>query len=430
MDPVAELVETGAPWVRETRTAAFAQFKQRGFPSVRDEDWRETSVAQLTRTAFVRAELGDEPERERLATLGVPDLAGPEIVFVNGRFSASLTRLREAGLQVRRLRDVLASEPGRLQASLTRLATGERNPFVSLNTAFLEDGVVVDVPKQARLQAPIHIVWVSTAAPDAATVSYPRTLILCGAQSEATVVETYLGEAGAQYWTNAVTEVRLEDGAHLEHAKVQREGNEAFHIGSLALAQGRGSRLVSHNFALGAALARTDLDQRFDGEGAECALYGLFLARESQLLDTHSRIDHAKPHCTSRELYKGIVDGRARGVFNGRIVVRKDAQKTDAHQSNPNLLLSREALVHSTPQLEILADDVRCKHGSTIGQLDPTALFYLRSRGLDAGQARGLLTWAFASEVVKQVSVPALRTSLEDQLRPLLPGAPDRTEAA
>jgi Fe-S cluster assembly protein SufD len=219
-----------------------------------------------------------------------------------------------------------------------------------------------------------------------------------------------------------VTEALVEDGAQLTHVKLQREGLAAFHVPTLAAQQGRDSVFTSHHFALGSLLARTDIDQRFDGEGGECQLLGLFIGRGEQLLDTHSRIDHAKPRCVSRELYKGVVDGRSRGVFNGLVTVRKDAQKTDAQQSNKNLLLSREALVHSTPQLEILADDVKCKHGSTTGQLDPVALFYLRSRGIGEAEARGLLTWAFASELVGRVPVAALRAALETELSSLLPG--------
>lgn len=429
MSSVAAETDTGAPWVREARTAAFARFKERGFPTVRDEDWRETSVAELARTAFVRPEPGPEPERGRLAALGVPDLGGPEIVFLNGRFAPTLTRLRGADAVVQRLRDVLASDPARLESSLTRLATGERNTFACLNTAFLEDGVVVEVPAGRRIAEPIQLVWISTGT-GAPTVSYPRALVLGGRDSEASVVETYVGDDGFRSLTNAVTELRLDEGAGLHHVRLQREGDAAYHVGSVAVVQGRGSRFASHNFALGSALARVDIDQRFDGEGAEAALNGLFVGRAGQLLDTHSRIDHASPRCSSRELYKGILGGRSRGVFHGRITVRKDAQKTDAQQSNPNLLLSREALVHSTPQLEILADDVKCKHGSTIGQLDPTALFYLRSRGIGEDEAKGLLTWAFASDVVKRVPVPALRESLETALGALLPGGPGRTEVA
>ncbi len=424
-----ELARADAPWLRELRTAAFTRFSERGFPTTRDEQWRETNVAKLARTLFVRPDATAEITPEALRRLGVVDLGGPEVVFVNGRFAAELSRTGgTAGVTVRRLRDVLESEPGTLEAQLARLASDQRNPFVALNTAFFEDGVVIEIASGTQAPQPVQIAWLSTSPGSKPTVCYPRSLILARRGSQATLVESYVGPSAAVYLTNAVSEALLEDGARLTHIKLQCEGLAAFHVATLAAQQGRDSVFTSHHFALGSALARTDIDQRFDGEGGECQLLGLFVGRGEQLLDTHSRIDHAKPRCLSRELYKGIVDGRSRGVFNGLVTVRKDAQKTDAQQSNKNLLLSREALVHSTPQLEILADDVKCKHGSTTGQLDPVALFYLRSRGIGEAQAKGLLTWAFASELVGRVPVAALRAALETQLSSLLPGGP-RTQA-
>jgi Fe-S cluster assembly protein SufD len=222
---------------------------------------------------------------------------------------------------------------------------------------------------------------------------------------------------------NAVTEISVGDGASVEHSKIQRESSDAFHVQTIAAGLDRGSQFTSHNVALGAALARTDIGVVFGGEGGDCTLNGLFLGDGDQTLDTHTIIDHAKPHCTSRELYKGILDGRSRGVFHGTILVRKDAQKTDAFQTNKNLLLSKDARVHSTPALEILADDVKCRHGSTIGQLDAAALFYLRSRGIGEEDARALLTWAFASDVAARLTVPEVRAEVERALGLRLPGA-------
>jgi Fe-S cluster assembly protein SufD len=237
------------------------------------------------------------------------------------------------------------------------------------------------------------------------------------------LIETYLGagSAGSSYWTNAVTEILVRDGALVEHTKMQQESLSGFHLQTISVMQERASRFTSHDIAFGAALARTDLAVRFDGEGGECTLNGLFVGAGTQLLDTHTLIDHAKPHCSSRELYKGILDDKSRGVFHGTILVRPDAQKTDAIQTNKNLLLSREALVDSTPALEIFADDVKCKHGSTIGQLDPTALFYLRSRGIGESDARALLTWAFAEDVARRISVPEVRAAVETALAGRLP---------
>jgi Fe-S cluster assembly protein SufD len=246
--------------------------------------------------------------------------------------------------------------------------------------------------------------------------------VLAGRGSQCHIVESYGGPSGAAYFTNAVSEVALEDGAVVDHYKLQHESEAAFHVGLIAVSQGRSSRFTSHSFSFGGALARTDIRQLFAAEGGECVLNGLFLAGGEQLTDTHTFVDHAHPHCTSRELYKGIVDGKARGVFVGRVLVRKDAQKTDAHQTNKNLLLSREALVDSVPQLEILANDVKCKHGSTTGQLDPAALFYLRSRGIPEEAARSLLVNAFAGEIVGRVAVPLVRAGVEQTLRQRLPG--------
>ena len=258
--------------------------------------------------------------------------------------------------------------------------------------------------------------------PGRPAVSYPRVLILAGERSQAAIVQTFTGEG--RFFTNAVTEIALGEGAILEHTLVQSESDTACHVHTLAARQARASRFTSHNVALGAALARTNLHVALEGEGAECALDGLFVGKGAQHLDTHTTIDHASPRCASRELYKGILDGAARGVFHGKILVRKNAQKTDAIQTNKNLLLSRRALVNSTPALEILADDVKCKHGSTTGQLDAAALFYLRSRGIGEDAARALLTWAFAADVAERIRVPSVRAEVERELGLLLAGAP------
>ncbi len=259
--------------------------------------------------------------------------------------------------------------------------------------------------------------------------AFPRTLILAGRDSQATVVESYGGLPGSVYLTSVVSEVLLEDGARLDHYRLQRESEQAFHIASLGVRQGRDSFFANHAVELGGAIARCDIRAHLDAEGGECLLNGLFVAEAEQLLDTHTTVDHAKPHCTSRELYKGVLDGHSQGVFSGRGVVREGAQKSDAQQTNKNLLLSPKALVNSTPQLEILADDVKCNHGSTTGQIDPVALFYLRSRGIGEQASRSLLTYAFASDVISRFRVPAIRDELESFLRERLPSAVEIEEA-
>ena len=418
-------------WLARRREEAMGRFEKRGFPTTRDEEWRFTSVAPIARTAFRRAVPGPGV-RGRAADVAALSLDhvfdGRQIVFVDGRHAPGLSSIEaEDGLEIRSLADVLARQPDRLEPHLGRLAGGRSSSFADLNAAFVEDGAFVSIPPGLVTDRPIHLVFLSSGAgiPDP-VVSHPRTLVLAGRASQATIVESYAGVPGAAYFTNAVTEIAVEDGAVVDHYKLQRESEAAFHVATTAVVQARSSRFSSHSFALGAGLARNDVRQLFAGEGGECVLNGLFAVAGDQHTDSHTFIDHAHPHCTSRELYRGILDGRARGVFVGRILVREGAQKTDAHRTNKNLLLSQEALVDSVPQLEILASDVKCKHGSTTGQLDPSALFYLRSRGIPEAAARGMLVSAFAGDVTGRVRVPALRAGLERHLRERLPGLQDR----
>jgi Fe-S cluster assembly protein SufD len=312
------------------------------------------------------------------------------------------------------LKDVLAQDPQSAEPHLAKIAR-DGNAFAAVNAAFLEDGAFVRIPARTAVAHPIHLVFLSEPAPGP-TVSHPRNLVIAEAGSQAHIVETYVGTAGELYFTNAVTEVVLGEGAVLDFSKLERDSDAAFHVATTEVSQGRDSSFTSHSIVLGGALARNDLNVRLDAEGAECTLNGLFIGSGTQHLDNHTLIDHAKPHGTSRELYKGIMDGQSRGVFNGKIIVRPDAQKTDAMQTNKNLLLSQEALVNSKPALEIFADDVKCKHGSTIGQLDDAAMFYLRSRGIGEQEARDLLVYAFASDVASRIRVAPLRAFVEAQL--------------
>jgi Fe-S cluster assembly protein SufD len=418
-------------WLRRQREEAIARFQERGFPTVAQEDWRFTNVAPIARTTFQRSAPG-QASGVRAADVTALDFDhafdGHQIVFIDGRLAPGLSsNVAEGRLHVGSLADVLAREPERLESLLGRVVKAGAPSFADLNAAFLEDGAFVFIPPGLAVEKPIHLVFLSSrGAGPSPTLSQPRTLVVAGRGSQARIVESYGGVPGAAYFANAVTEIVLEDGAVIDHYKVQRESVAAFHTALTAVVQGRASRFKSHSFALGARIARNDLQQLFAAEGGECELNGLFAVAGEQHTDTHTVIDHAYPHCTSRELYKGILDGKSRGVFVGRILVREGASKTDAHQTNKNLLLSREALVDSVPQLEILASDVKCKHGSTTGQLDPAALFYLRSRGISEAAARSLLVFAFASDVVGRVGIPALRAGLERHLRERLPGLRDR----
>ncbi len=373
-------------WIETLHRDGFARFEKLGFPTAKDEAWRYTGLQPITETAWRRVERAP-------------------------RVAAILPR----GVRVTPLSTARGAE-----GQIGRIASFEKNAFAALNTALFSGVLVVEIEPGAVVAEPIEILHDAGASTSPEAV-YPRVLVLAGERSEASVVETYTG--GGSSFTNAVTEIALSPGALLEHTKLQEEGGQARHVHTLAVSQARGSRFTSHNVALGAALARTELTTVLAGEGAECSLYGLFVGRDRQHLDNRTVIDHASPHTVSRELYKGIMDGASRGVFHGTIVVRPDAQKTDAVQTNKNLLLSREALVNSTPALEIFADDVKCRHGSTTGQLDPAALFYLRSRGIGEEEARALLTWAFASDVVGRIRVPGVRMRVERELGVRLPGA-------
>src|SRR5260221_525120 len=424
------LSEKDAPWLRRLRTAAMARFAEKGFPTTRDEAWRKTSVARIARTAFRPADVNVSGS-EALPAFDLPGFSGPRIAFVNGRYSADLSVLGPArsGLEVLSLRDVLARQPEHLEPLLTRVVGETGHVFADLNTAFIEDGALVFIAPGTVLEEPVHLLYLSLNPGEAPTVSFPRTLIVAGKGSEARVVESYGGPDGQVYLTNAVTEIAVEEAASVDHYKLQREGDRGFHVATLAVRQGRNARFSDHAVAFGADLSRNDIGVLFRGGGGECTLDGLFLAARQRHTDTPTRVHPAVPPCPSRQPYQGVVDGAARGVFDGLVLVRKDAQKTDASQTNKNLLLSRRALVDSTPRLEILADDVKCKHGSTTGQLDPQALFYLRSRGIAEAAARTLLTYAFASDLVRRIRVEPLRKAVETHLQSRLPAAAEIKEA-
>jgi Fe-S cluster assembly protein SufD len=417
-------------WLRERRTAAIARFVEHGLPTARDEAWRHTPAAPLAKGRFLPADPAARASADALAALPLEGLRGALVVLVNGRLAPELSSLDAGhpGVEVASLREVLRSRPGRVEGWLGRVADGRTGVFADLNTAFAEDGAVVFVGPGVVLKEPIHVAHVS-AGDGAPTVSYARTLVVAGRGSECRLLESFTSPAASASLTNVVAEVVVEDNAFVDRTKLQQEGASALHVATLAVRLGRDARFVDHSLSFGAALSRNDIDVRFEAEGGDCGLDGLFVVDGRRVADTHSRIEHAKPHCSSRQLYKGVLDGQARGVFNGLVVVRPGAQKTDALQMNRNLLLSREALVHSTPQLEILADDVKCKHGSTTGQLDPNALFYLRSRGIGEAEARGLLTWAFASDLVRKLETEPLRQAVARHLQASLPGIAGLTEA-
>jgi Fe-S cluster assembly protein SufD len=340
-----------------------------------------------------------------------------QLVFLNGRYSPEHSTAHQlpSGLSFRSLRGLLEEGDDMLSGHLARYAGYGKHAFTALNTAFVEDGALLHIARGALVEQPVLLLFV-TAAGGRAVVSHPRVLVLAERESQASVIELYASLGDSPHFTNAVTEAAVEEGAILEHYRIQMEAPSAYHVATAQFHQERSSTMLSHNVSFGGSIARNDITAVLDGEGAECTLNGLYLAGGNQHVDNHTTLDHARPHCASREYYKGILDGKSTGVFNGKIIVREDAQKTDAIQSNKNLLLSADAVVNTKPQLEIWADDVRCTHGATVGQLDLEAIFYLRSRGISREAARELLTYAFAADVLGRMKVKAVRERLEKEL--------------
>jgi Fe-S cluster assembly protein SufD len=426
-----EVAKNGQAWTQQLREAAIARFAELGFPTTRHEEWKYTNVAPIARMPFQRAQQpGHERATEALAAAIIPQLVCAQLVFINGHYAPELSALQmlPQGVEVGNLALALSRRPPWLEAHLGRHAGFEDQAFVALNTAFMQDGALVYIPRGTVVDVPIHLVFISLPQGEA-TVSYPRNLLVLEDGTQATVIESYVGLGHDVYFTNAVTELVLGQNAVAEHCKLEWESPGAFHIATLQVQQERSSNFVSHALAVGGALVRHDINVALSGEGGECALNGLFMATDQQHIDNHTCIDHVRPHCTSRELYKGILHGKARGVFNGKIVVHKDAQQTDAMQTNKNLLLSMDASIDTKPQLEIFNNDVKCAHGSTIGRLDENSLFYLRARGLGEEAARSLLTYAFASELVHRLKLDPLRTKLNDFVLTWLPHSQSVKEA-
>jgi len=403
----------GPAWLPRVRRAAIDRFAAVGFPTTRDEEWRFTPVAPIAQTEFRPA----GPGAVTRAALG-PFLFGhaewPRIVFVNGKFAPELSVLSTlpGGVRLDNLASALRTDGELLERHLTRHARPETTPFAALNTAFMRDGALVYVPPGIALEQPVHLLFVTS--PDAGgTVAHPRNLVVVERGARASVVESYVSLAdGARYFTNAVTEVVSGEDAWTEHTRIQRESERAYHVGLTHVDQARGSHYRSFTLAMGGAIARHNLHVRLNAPGIETLMYGLYLTRGEQVVDNHTAIYHDNPNCNSWEVYKGVLDDRSRAVFNGKVFVKPEGQKTDAKQTNRNLLLSSAAKVDTKPQLEIFADDVKCTHGATVGFLDPLGLFYLRSRGIPTQTARKILTYAFAAEVVDEVALAPVREEL------------------
>ncbi|HEY7616707.1 MAG TPA: Fe-S cluster assembly protein SufD, partial [Terriglobales bacterium] len=369
----------GVPWWRKLREEAFARFTEAGFPTTHDEDWRFTNVSAIAQTPFqlARKELS-EVSREDLQPWLLKD-AACQLVFVNGHFAAELSQLEKlpVGVTVSSLAEEFSAHPAALEAHLGQYLDIRRDAFSALNTAFAEDGAYVHIRKGVVLEQPIYFLFVSTGSKEP-LMSHPRNLIVAEQESQAAIVEDYVSLNSSPAFCNTATELVAADSAVISHYMIEREHAQAFNISTLRIQQGRSANVASHSVLLGGGLVRNNVHPVLAGEGAECLINGLFIGNGRQHLDNYMLVEHASPHCDSRQFYNGILDGHAHGVFHGRIVVHKDAQKTDAKQTNRNLLLSDDAQIDTKPQLEIYADDVKCTHGATIGQIEENALFYLR----------------------------------------------------
>lgn len=400
------------PWLRELRENAFARFCEVGFPTTRDEDWRFTNVSAIAKTPFELASEGKISQKD-LEQYRIPG-AACELVFVNGRLNRDLSSLDSLpdGVKINGLAEEISKSSRSLEAHLGRYLNIQRDVFSALNTAFAEDGAYVQVRKGTVLQAPIYLLFITTAS-DKPLMTHPRNLVVVEHEAQATIVEDYVSVGESTAFCNTATELVAGENANVSHYMIEREHHQAFNVSTLRIQQERSANVSSHSVLLGGGLVRNNVHPVLAGEGGECLINGLFIGNGRQHLDNYMLVEHAAAHCGSRQFYNGILDGHAHGVFHGRIVVHKDAQKTDAKQTNRNLLLSDDAQIDTKPQLEIYADDVKCTHGATIGQIEENALFYLRSRGIDEVSARKLLLMAFASECLDRMHPGAAREHVE-----------------
>ncbi|HEX9219942.1 MAG TPA: Fe-S cluster assembly protein SufD [Gemmatimonadaceae bacterium] len=436
-------------WLQSLRRQGITRFEALGYPTTKNEDWHFTSVAPIAERTFrlatressegVARDSADRREISRrkndsLNSAGIKradldrfrfgETAWHTLVFVNGTYSEDLSSHAALGdkVSVSSLARAIESGTPTVERNLGRIASFEQHTFTALNTAFISDGAFIALRNDAIVDQPIHLLFIS----DGDGVSHPRNLIVAGRHSRAVIVETYVSLRDSGYFTNAVTEISVGEGAHVDHYKIQRESETAFHVGTVQIREERDSQLHSFSFAVGGSLARTNIYTSLDGDAATCTLNGLYLTDGNQHIDNQTIIEHIAPNCPSHEVYKGVLDGRSHGVFNGKVYVHPEAQKTDGKQSNNNLLLSPTARVDTKPQLEIFADDVKCTHGATVGRLDELAMFYLNSRGIGRETARTLLTYAFAADVLETIELESLKKALEQMV--LVRFAGDRPE--
>ncbi len=404
--------------VHKIRRAAIDKFAELDFPNLHQEDWRFTDISPILKHTFSYA-AGKEsptPSPKDISRFLFGGMRAHTMVFVNGFHSAALSKSLplQKGVVIAGLAEAMKSDEGQISGHISKYLDAGADAFTALNTAFTLDGAYINVPDGVVVEDPVHILFLSTG--DAQTISQPRNLIITGSNSQVRIVEHYASLRSGVYFTNSVTEVKVGKNSFVDAVKVQAENIESYHVATTVASIDADGNYASHALSNGSKIYRHNVNVTLEGEGGNTTLEGLYLTAGDQLSDTHSMIDHASPHCTSGEHYKGILDGRSRAVFNGKIMVRKDAQKTNSYQENRNIILSNEAKVDTKPQLEIFADDVKCSHGATVGQLSKESMFYLRSRGIGEEQARMILIYAFANDVLKNIKEDAVRTELEGVL--------------
>jgi Fe-S cluster assembly protein SufD len=415
-------------WLRGIRQQALARFAELGFPTARrgNEKWKYTSVVPIANATF-EYPFDDSPQEVKpadLRRLAPWDDSWVNLVFVNGRYSEALSTppTRTEGARVMNLAGAIAEDRGLVEKHLAKYAAFEDDAFTALNTAFLKDGAFVHIPEDAPHRSPLHLLYVTTGRGQP-IISHPRTLVVAGRHSRSAIIESHVSLSSAHHFTNSVTEISVEDGAEIEHHRLLSEAPGSFHVGATRVHQGRDSTFSSASFSRGAALARNDLFVLLDAPGSSCYLNGLYMTSGTQHIDNYINVDHAGPHTKSRLRYKGILDGKSKAVFGGTVLVRRDAQKADSQQSDKNLVLSEDAEVNSKPSLLIYADDVKCSHGATAGNIDESTLFYMRSRGLDLETASSLLIHGFASEIIETVRLDPFRAYLDKLFLAQLPNS-------
>jgi len=410
-------------WFSKQRQSAFNIFQESGFPSTKKENWKYTDVKPIAKNLFSNIANGNIViNDDEIDAILFKELECVELIFVNGAYSEKYSNIKNLPneLTIKNMANALVDDEDFLKKHLSQYANDDSSSFTALNTAFIQDGAYINVPSDLILERPISITYISKGNSNV-FATHPRNLIFMGENSKATIIENYIGIDDTNYFTNAVTETSLSQGASLKHYKIQQESSNAFHIGNLNTSQNKDSRFESHSISIGGALVRNDINAQLNEEGAEIMMNGLYMTDNAQHIDNHTRVDHFKPYTQSNQNYRGVLNGKSRGVFNGKVVVHPQAQKIEAYQNNANLLLSDDAEIDTKPELEIYADDVKCNHGATIGQLDNDMLFYLRSRAVDEQTARSLLTYAFADEIINNISFQSIKNKLEHLIIGRLP---------